>query len=134
MTWYTTDVTDDIIYMDGYHAFNFIAGETIYAGQAVYVSDTKTVKVTTSSANECDAIGIASINSTSERRIGVFTKGNIVRCCVDSSYNPSTLLYATDDGLLTSTKGNSKKVVGITLEQSTLGSSGVNYVCSVMLY
>lgn len=134
MTWYTTDLTEDIIYMDGYGAFKFTAGEDIKAGQAVYCSDTKTVKITTSTSLECDAIGIASIDSTSGKRIGVYTKGNIVKCCVDSSYNPSTLLYATDDGILTSTKGNAQRVIGITLEDSTLGSSGVNYVCSVMLY
>jgi hypothetical protein len=132
MTWYTTDLTDDILYIDGTGAFNLIAGETIYAGQAVYISDTKTVKVTTST--KCDALGIASIDSTVNKRIGVYIKGNIVKCCVDSNYNPSTLLYATDDGILTSTKGNAKRIIGMSLNQATLGSSGVNYVCDVMLY
>lgn len=132
MTWYTDDLTDDIIYMDGYGAFNFIAGEDIYAGQSVYLSDTKTVKVTTYTSS--NAIGIASINSNSNQRIGVYTKGNIVRCCVDSTYNPSTLLYASGSGVLTSSNPNASRIVGISLDESTLGDSGINYVCSVMLY
>jgi len=135
MTWSTSDITDDVIYIDGTGAMNFIPGETIKAGQVVYISDSNTVKVTTSSSNECDGIGIASINATSDdKRIGVYVKGNNVRCCFDSDYSPGTLVYATDDGLLTSIKGNSSKIVGIVTETPSLSIGATNYVGNIMLY
>lgn len=131
MAWSTLDIGGEEIYLDGTGAFNFIASGTIYTGQAVCICDNKTVKVTTSITSYCDAIGVASINSTDTRRVGVFGYGNVVKCCTDSDYSVSTLLYATDDGLLTSTKGNAKKVAGIIYEQPVLGT--VNYVGTVML-
>jgi len=134
MSWSTSDISDSNLYIDGTGAFKFVSGETIYAGQAVYICNSNTVKVTTSLTGECDSIGIASIDATSGNRIGVYTRGNVVRCCFDSDYNPSTLVYATDDGLLTSSKGNATKVVGIVTDTPLISIGGTNYVGSVMLY
>lgn len=134
MSWSTTDISDDTVYIDGTGAFNFKAAETIYAGQAVYLNTSNTVSVTTSTSLECDAIGIASINSISGSRIGVYVKGNNVRCCFNSDYNPGTLVFATDDGILTSTQGNAKKVVGLVTDTPTLSVGGTNYVGNVLLY
>ena len=133
MTWSTSDLNTGTIFNDGTGAFNMKASGTIYAGQAMFLCDDDQVKVTTSTAGECESIGIASINSSDGDYVGVYGYGNIVRCCMASNYSVYTPLYATTDGVLTSTAGNAKKVAGYNLEVPSLGNGGTNYVGKVML-
>jgi len=131
MAWSNSDLSQGSLLNDGTGAFNMKASGTVYIGQAVYICSSNQVKVTTSTTSECDAIGIASINSTDSKPIGVYGYGNIVNCCMASNYSVYTPLYATTDGVLTSTKGNANKVVGFNLEVPTQKTT--NYVGKVML-
>ena len=133
MAWSTSDLTNDTILNDGTGAMNHIASGTIYVGQAVYACCDDKVMITTSTASECEAIGIASINATNNERIGVYQYGNMVRCCIDAAGNPGVPVYGSDYGVLSTTKGNAKKVAGYIIETPTLGVGGTNYVGKVLL-
>ena len=133
MSWSTSDLSNGTILNDGTGAMNYIASGTIYAGQAVYACSDDKVMVTTSAANKCEAIGIASINSTNNKMIGVYCYGNIVNCCIDTAGSPSTPIFGGDAGVFSTTQGNAKKVSGYILETPTLGTGGTNYVGKVIL-
>lgn len=133
MAWSTLDLTSDTILQDGTGAMNYIASGNIYVGQAVYICSDDTVKVTTTTTDECDAIGIASSKASDGDRVGVYGNSNIVRCCVDSAGNPGEPVYGSTDGVLSTTKGNAKKVAGYIKETPTLGTGGTNYVGKILL-
>ena len=133
MSWSTSDLTNDTILNDGTGAMNYVASGTIYRGQAVYACSDDKVMVTTSAANKCESIGIASINSTNNKTVGVYCYGNIVRCCITTAGSPSTPIFGGADGVLTTTQGNAKKVAGYIMETPTLGAGGTNYVGKVLI-
>lgn len=128
MEWSELDINDDIL-INGIGAFNFIASGNIYAGQAVCACGDRLVKVTTSSNNNC--IGVASIDSVDNRRIGVHCQGSLVRCCLSSNYAVSTTVYATNYGVLTDISSNSKIIAGYIYSEPILNNN--NYVGIVML-
>ena len=126
MTWSTTDiVANDIMQQDGIFAYNFIAGAAIKKGKAVYVSAVNTVSPTTSTASQCDAIGVACYNAAANAQVAIAGPGNIVVCCMDA-YEGSlgVPLYGDTDGTFDATAGNAVRTSAILIDDTPADVSG----------
>ena len=139
MAWLTTDIaTNDIMQQDGVFAYNFTASGTIYKGQAVYASADNKVTVTTASAGEADAVGVACYGATDGNQIAIAGPGNIVVCCMDSTaVAVGVPLYADTFGLFEGTKTNSTRASAILVDNTPSDVSGsvtgTNHVIKALL-
>lgn len=132
MAWDTSDITtNDIIYQDGVFAYNFTAGEAIKKGQAVYIDDDNTVKITTSTAVECDSIGVACYNAANATQIAIAGPGNVATACFDAAVAVGLPVYGDTYGIFSETAGNAVKVGGYVVELPVAGTT--NYVGKLLL-
>lgn len=128
MSWVESDISNDTIYQEGTFGYLFTASGTVYRGQAVKLIDNNYVTNTTTGS---DGIGICDAKTLHGNECVIYLPGNIVKACGTEAYKPSTMLYASGQGFLCSTRYSTERPMAIVV--SEFEQSTTNYVGEVLL-
>ena len=128
MSWDTTDLNNDTIYQEGTFGFLFNASGNLKRGQVVRIIADETVAAGILGS---DGIGINDHDTLHGDECTIFLPGNLAFACSPESITAGTLLYASSNGFVTSSRYSSERPMAISI--SNFATATTNKIGEVFL-